>query len=126
MVFGIFLLVKRKFDMTKKSNQKHNDVEDYLTQVEWQNKQSQRPPGLQLPWYMEPKWKYKRVSSLKSFSEKAIPVPVRILITIIVLGIGYLLYKNALGLLILLLGMGTFFFFMMRDASKKPKDDDNN
>ena len=115
--------------MPKKSNQTHNNnnnVEDYLAQVEWQNKQLQRPPGLQLPWYMEPKWKFKRVSSLKNVPEKTIPVLTKILITIVVVGIGYFLYKNAIGLLILIFGIGTFLFFMMRDTSKKPKDYDNN
>lgn len=112
--------------MAKNKNPQPNDAGDYLVQVEWQNQQSQRPPGTQLPWYMEPKWKYKRVLSFKKSSAKEISAPVKILIAIVVLCIGYFLYKNAIGILIVLSIMGIFFYFMMRDASIKPKDGFND
>ena len=112
--------------MAKNKNQQHNNGEDYLAQVEWENQQSQRQPIFPLPWYMEPKWKYKRVLSFKNRSEKEISALAKILITIVVICIGYFLFRNAIGLLIVLLSMGILFYFMMRDASKKPKDGDNN
>ena len=112
--------------MAKNKNLQHNDAEDYLAQVEWQNQQSQRQPKFPLPWYMEPKWKYKRVLSFKNSSAKEISAPAKILITIVVLCIGYFLYKNAIGILIVLSIMGIFFFFMMRDVSKKQNDGDND
>lgn len=112
--------------MAKNKNPQHNNAGDYLAQVEWQNQQSQRPPEIQIPWYMEPRWKYKRVLSFKKSSAKEISAPVKFLITIVALCIGYFLYKNAIGILIVLSIMGIFFFFMMRDASIKPKDGDND
>jgi len=125
-VFGIFLSTKQNIIMAKNRNQQHNNAEDYLAQVEWENQQSQRRPEFLLPLYMEPKWIYKRVSSFKNRSAKEISAPAKILIAIAVLCIGYFLYKNAIVLLIVLSIMGLFFFFMMRDASKKPKDGDND
>ena len=112
--------------MAKNKNQQHNNAEDYLAQVEWQNQQSQRQPIFPLPWYMEPKWKYKRIPLFKKSAKKEISALAKIIITIVVVCIGYILYKNAIALLILLLCMGIFFFIMMLDASRKPKDDDNN
>ena len=112
--------------MAKNKNQQHDNAEDYLAQVEWQNQQSQRRPENPLPWYMEPKWKYKRVSSFKESAAKELSTPAKILITVVALCIGYFLYKNAIILLIVLSSMGLFFFFMMRDATKKQKDGDKD
>ena len=112
--------------MAKNKNQKHSDAEDYLAQVEWQNQQSQRQPKFPLPWYMEPKWKYKRVSSFKSTSAKEMSAPVKVLLTMMALYVGYVLYKNDIKILIALLVEGVIIFFIIRDASKKPKDEDND
>jgi hypothetical protein len=112
--------------MAKNKNQQHNNAEDYLAQVEWHNQQLQRHPKIPLPWYMEPKWKYKRVLSFKNSSPKEVSALAKIVITIVVLCVGYFLFRNALGLPIVLLIMGILFFFMIRDASKKPKEGDND
>ena len=110
--------------MSKNKSPKHSDPEDYLAQVDWQNQQSQRQPYTPLPWYMEPKRKFKRLTSFKSVSAKDISAPVKTLLTMIALYIGYFLYKNDIKILIGLLVLGIFLFFIIRDSSKKPKDSD--
>ena len=112
--------------MAKNKNKGHSDAEDYLAQVEWQNQQSQRQPKFPLPWYMEPKWKYKRVSPSKNTSAKELSAPVKVLLTLIALYVGYFLYKNDIKILIALLVVGAFIFFIIRDASKKPNGNDSD
>lgn len=106
--------------MSKNKSKKSGNVEDYLAQVEWQNQQSQRQPYTPLPWYMEPKWKFKRVvSTSKNTLAKKTAIPVKVFLLLIALYTGYFLYKNNVCLLIIIVGMGLFIFFMMRDANNK-------
>jgi hypothetical protein len=109
--------------MAKNKSKTPGGAEDYLTQVEWQNQQSQRQPYTPLPWYMEPKSRFKRVASLKRITGKSISPPVMVLLVMICVGIGYFLYKTNLGFLLVLLFIGSFIFLAIRDASKKTKDD---
>jgi hypothetical protein len=70
--------VNKKVNMAKNKSQRHGDVDEYLTHVEWQNQQSQRQPYTPLPWYMEPKWKFKRVvSNGKKALAKKTSIPVK-------------------------------------------------
>jgi len=103
--------------MAKNDNQ--NDVEDYLAQVEWEQQQAQR--RIPLPWYMWPKWKYKKTSSQSSASTS---LYIKILQVISFLILGSILYMANTNFLILWLFFGIFFLLMILDASKKTKDGD--
>lgn len=108
--------------MAKNDNQ--NDVEDYLAQVEWENQQSQR--RIPLPWYMEPKWKSKKVNysinnSINNSVYRFSPF-IKFILAIFVGVIGVFLYKVEPVLLFSLLGLSVFILFMIRDAKRKSKD----
>lgn len=102
-------------------NDNKNNVDDYLAQVEWENQQSQR--RIPLPWYMEPKWKSKKVNySLRISSYRISPIA-KFFFAIFIGVIGVFLYTVEPVVLFSLIGLGVFILFMIRDSSKKPKDD---
>lgn len=106
--------------MSKNKSNQQSDAEDYLAQVEWHNQQSQR--RIPLPWYMEPKWRYKRSSSAATHSDKFVGTAI-IILTILIAGLMYLLLNYNLFLPIIILVMGGLIFLAVRDASKRPRDD---
>jgi hypothetical protein len=109
--------------MSKNENQKHNDAAEYLAQVDWQNRQFQR--RYPLPWYMEPKWRYKKIISAYATDTKKAWWAAGITVAMVSVIICY--FGGIKVLLLLLAGIlfvGAFITLMIYDASKKSKDDD--
>jgi hypothetical protein len=109
--------------MSKDNNQNHDDAVDYLAQVDWQNRQLQR--RIQLPWHMEPKWRYKKITSTYAVDINKTWWIAGITIAAVGVTIGYL--GGIKVLLLILVGMlfaGIFIALMIYDVSKKPKDDE--
>lgn len=102
-------------------NKNDNNVGDYLDQVEWENQQTQR--RIPLPWYMEPKWKSKKVNYTTNNVTYRLSLLAKIFLILFSGVIGVFLYKVEPVLLFSLIGLGVLILFMIRDASKKSKDD---
>ena len=114
----------KEISMSKNKSDQYQDAEEYLTQVEWQNQQSNR--RIPLPWYMVPKWRYKRSSSSTTQKAGAL-LPVIVLFTILFAAFAasaYLLAKDNFGLCIVPLVIGGIIFLAIRDATKRSRADE--
>lgn len=109
--------------MSKNDSQNPDDAADYLAQVDWQIRQFQRRNPL--PWYMEPKWRYNKITSTYTADTTKAWRAVGITIAVVCAAIGYFGGIHVLlPVLVGILFFGALVALMMYDASKKPKDDD--
>jgi len=107
--------------MVKNKSNQYRDAQEYLEQVEWQNQQSQR--RVPLPWYMTPKWRYKRLSAPTRHNDRLVEAVVALIILLIAC-LTYLLVGRHVFLPIVILVIGGMILLAIHDASKRPKDDD--